>query len=205
VKQKIILSALATLFACGVYAQVNVSLRYFGLTIHPFGDKQANLQPYKLDPESHFVLNFGGFAGIEKFVWQDIISIKVLQAFFTDCSAGKAGFTHLGVRGVLFENEKHRLLFGLGPTLLYREDWNRFPEYEDSGFFYRFHSRRFGDIQYYMFWYGAEFEYDIKVGERTDLNFGFTPGAPMALTFSAGVKYWINKDFKKREKLVIPR
>jgi hypothetical protein len=106
---------------------------------------------------------------------------------------------------VLFERDRHRLLFGIGPTLLYREDWNRFPGYEDSGFFNRLHSRHFGDIQYYMFWYGAEFEYDYRLGKRTDLNVGFTPGAPLALTFSAGIKYWINKNFNKKEKLVIPR
>lgn len=187
------------------FSQSCFTLRYFGLTVHPFGDDQASLQPYRLDDGAYFVANFGGLAGVEKYVWEDIVSIKALQGVFTDCSAGWAGISHLGFRGLLFEHKRHRLHFGMGPTLMYREDWNRMEDYKDSGFFHRRNTDRLGSVQYKFFWYGCEFEYDYSLNDKLDLNAGFTPGAPLALTFSIGVKYWVSKQFKISEKLVIPK
>ena len=188
-----------------LYSQSCFTVRYFGLTVHPFGDKQSQLEPNKIDHKAYFVLNFGGFIGYEKFVWEDFLSIKVMQGVFTDCSGGIAGFSHLGIRGLIFERKKHRILFGIGPTMFYRQDWNRFKDYDDLGFFYRRNIPQVGNVQYKMFWYGIEFEYDYHLNNKIDFNFGFTPGAPMALTFSFGIKYWVSKKFKKNEKFVIPK
>jgi hypothetical protein len=185
-------------------AQSAFTLRYVGFTIHPFGDNQAFLEPHKFDKKGYLIANFGGLAGYEKFVWEDILSIKVMQGAFSDCSSGWAAVTHIGFRGVLIDRKKHRLLFGMGPTFYYRQDWNRFPDYEDSGFFHKYHAGLLGNIQYKMFWYGCEFEYDYRLNNKTDFNVGFTPGAPLALVFSFGIKYWVSKDFKKSEKFVIP-
>jgi hypothetical protein len=187
------------------FAQSALSLRYMGLTIHPFGDSESRLEPYKLDKNAYFVPNFGFLAAYEKYVWEDIISIKILQGAFLDCSAGRAGVTHIGFRGVLVDRGKHHLTFGMGPTMYYREDWNRFASYNDGGVFHRLTTNHFGSIQYKFFWYGCEFEYDYRLTKKLDMNFGFTPGAPLALLFSAGVKYWLNKDFKKTEKFIVPK
>jgi hypothetical protein len=175
------------------------------MTIHPFGDRQSALQPHKLDANAHFVLNFGGFVGYERFVWEDLLSIKLMQGIFTDCSGGLAGFTHLGFRAFAFEKKRFKVMFGMGPTLYYRDDWNRFPGYIDTGFFHRISTHTLGPLQYYLFVYGMEFEFDYRLNKRIDLNGGFTPGAPLALTFSAGIKYWICTDFKRSEKFVIPK
>lgn len=188
-----------------ITAQSCITLRYFGLTVHPFGDNQAYLEPNKIDKHAFTVLNYGGFVGYEKFVWEDFLSVKIMQGVFSDCSAGAAGFSHLGIRALLLEKKKHRLLFGIGPTLYYRQDWNRFDSYEDTHVFKHRHIKYFGDIQYKMFWYGLEFEYDYKLNNRTEFNFGFTPGLPMALTFSFGIKYWVSKNFKRKEKFVVPK
>jgi hypothetical protein len=184
-------------------AQNNISLKYFGLTIHPFGDRTAYMQPYKLDKNARFVLNFGGFASYEHFVWEDILSVKGLQGVFTDCSGGMAGVTHIGVRTNV-DRGRHRVSFGLGPTFFYREDWNRIEGYQDSGFLKHGNSRLFGPVQYRFFWYGMELEYDYRLGDRTDLSVGCTPGFPFVFTWSVGVKYWLNKDFRKTVKLVTP-
>jgi len=188
-------------FCC---SQNNVSLKYFGMTIHPFGDYSADIQPYKLDKNAFFVLNFGGYTSYEHFVWLDMLSLKIKQGVFTDCSAGMMGVSHLGLQMKLVENNKHKLSFGIGPTLIYRESWTRFTEYETSEFWNNYNSQRFGNIQYKMILYGCEFEYDYNVSQTTDLSIGFTPGFPFAFTFSFGVKYWFNKDFKTRIKLVTP-
>lgn len=166
------------------------SFRYFGLTVHPFGDQTASIQPYKLDKEARFVANFGGFVSVDHYIYKDLVCVTAMQAFFTDCSAGWAGFTHFGLRALVLDKGKHRLMLGAGPMIYYREDWNRFEEYNDKGGFNRYHSRTVGDVQWRIFPVAGEFAYHYRVGEHLDLNAGFTPGLPLALCFSAGVTWW---------------
>ncbi len=185
--------------------QSTLTVKYFGLTMHPFGDKSAALMPYKFDSKGRFVANFGGFIGYEKYVYEDFISAKIIQGIFTDCSGGLAGVTHIGLRGVLIDKKKQRLSFGVGPTFLYRDSWSRFGEnYTSSGFFNEYHSNNLGDIQWKLFFIGFEFEYDYLLNQKNDLSLSFTPGVPMACIFSIGVKHWFSKDFKKTLQFVIP-
>jgi hypothetical protein len=196
---------LAFVFEAG--AQTSFSFRYFGMTIHPFGDQTASIQPYKLDKQARFVLNFGGFGSVDHYVYKDLVCITGMQGLFTDCSGGWGGFTHIGIRALVFEKKKHRFMLGLGPLLYYREDWNRFEEYEDKGFFNRYHSRNLGDVQWKIFPVGGEFAWHWRVSEELDVNAGFTPGAPLAMSFSAGITWW-PKRFEPQTsevKVVIPK
>lgn len=188
-----------------VDAQSTVTLKYFGMTIHPFGDRTAELQPHKLDKEAHFVLNFGGYAGYERFVYKDFVSLKVIQGAFTDCSAGWASVTHLGVRFLLMEKPKHRVYFGIGPTILVRNSWERFGDkYPPSKYFERAHSKLLGDLQWKFIPYGCEFEYDYRFNERNHLSISFTPGVPLACTFAVGWKYWLTLKEFDYLKLYVP-
>jgi hypothetical protein len=188
-----------------IMGQSTITVKYFGCTIHPFGDKSAALMPYKFDNKGRFVANFGGFIGYEKYIYEDFISAKIIQGIFTDCSGGLAGVTHIGLRGVLIDKKKHRLSFGIGPAFLYRNSWSRFGEdYTSSGFFNEYHSRHVGDVQWKFFYVGFEFEYDYLLNQKNDLSVSFTPGVPMACIFSVGVKHWFSKDFKRTLKFVIP-
>ena len=166
------------------------SLRYFGLTVHPFGDQTAKLQPYKIDRNAYLVANFGGYASADHYFFYDQLAVTAMQGIFSDCSGGLAGFSHIGLRGLLLDKGKHRLLFGIGPMIYYRRDWNRFPEYEDAGVFRRHRSRNFGDLQYKIFWIAGEFAWHWQLSEHVDFNAGFTPGIPLALAFSAGISWW---------------
>jgi hypothetical protein len=186
-------------------AQSNWSIKYFGLTIHPFGDASADIQPYKLDENAYFVLNFGGYVGYEKFIWNDFLSVKLKQGLFTDCSAGWMGVTHLGLQMKLIEGEKHRLSFGAGPTLIYRESWTRFDFYEKNPFWNYYNSNRLGEVQWRTMLYGCEFVYDYRLTENLELSSGFTPGFPMAFTFSIGVKYWMSREFEQKYFLARPK
>lgn len=200
---------LIVLIICSLHthgqSQSNWSLKYFGLTIHPFGDASAEIQPYKLDENAFFVLNFGGYAGYEKFIWNDFISIKFKQGLFTDCSAGWMGVSHIGLQMKLLEGGKHRLSFGAGPTLIYRESWTRFDFYEKNPFWNYHTSNRLGEVQWRTILYGCEFVYDYRIGEKLELSTGFTPGFPMAFTFSFGVKYWISRDYEQKYLLARPK
>lgn len=197
----------AVLFACSVHAQTAFSFRYFGLTVHPFGDQTAEIQPYKLDRNARFVLNFGGFASVDHYVYKDLVAITAMQGCFTDCSGGLAGFTHIGVRALVIDRGKHRLLLGLGPMFYYREDWNRFEAYEDKGFFNRYHSRNIGDIQWHLFPCAGEFAYHYRLSEHVDVNVGFTPGIPLAMSLSGGITYWPQRVEKSetKMKLYVPK
>lgn len=201
--RKISLIAFALLAQQGA-AQSNLSVRYFGLTIHPFGDRQAKLQPYRLDENAYLVGNIGGFLSYEKFIWEDILSVKFLQGVYTDCSAGKATVTHVALQGFLYEKGKSRFSFGFGPVFMAREDWNRLPGYDDSGFFNRKTIKGIGPVQYKTFFYGFEFVYDRRIGKNIDLTFGFTPGIPLVCAISGGVKFWMNREFKKKLEFVKP-
>jgi hypothetical protein len=180
------------IFISSVLASQNcVSLRYFGLTIHPGGDQTAQLQPYKLDKHAIVVANFGGFILVDHYIKKDQVALTLMQGCFTDCSGGFGGFTHIGIRFRLIDKGKHRILLGIGPMLYYRRDWNRFgSEYHDSGFFRRYSSSHFGEFQYKIFPIAGEFAYHYEFSKHFDFNFGFTPGLPLAVSFSAGITYW---------------
>ncbi len=179
----------------GVAQGENVTVKYFGITLHPFGDRLAHLQPYKLDKKAHLVLNFGAFVGYERYIWEDIASVKLTQGLFTDCSAGRAGFTHLGIRGVMYDKGKHHAMVGFGPILFYRESWTRFADYKDKGNFAYAANKA---IQYQLFWYGIELEYNYRLSQRTDFSTTITPGVPFVFSYAFGIKYWMNKNFRVR-------
>ena len=191
----------AFLFFSKTFAQSNVSLKYFGLTIHPFGDDMANIQPYKLDDEAYFVLNFGGIAEYEKFIWEDIVALTVSQGIFNDCSNGLSGISHIGLQVLLLEKNKHRLYVDGGPTFYVREDWNRFKDYEDLGNFERrkMYNRSW---QYRLFLISGAFEYDYDISSNKTISVSIIPLPVVAFGF--GFKYWFNKDFKRTDKLLMP-
>lgn len=204
--RKLILGGWLLLWMPVMHAQSTFTLKYFGLTIHPFGDRTAELQPHKLDKTAHFVLNFGGYAGYEHFVYKDLVSLKVIQGVFTDCSGGWASVSHFGVRALLLETRKHRLYFGIGPTLLVRNSWERFGDkYQPSGYFETAHHTLLGNVQWKFIPYGCEFEYDYRWTERNQLSVSFTPGVPLACTFSVGWKHWISIKTFDYLKVYVPR
>lgn len=180
------------LFAIQAAGQSAFTMKYFGLTIHPFGDKTAHLQPKKLDPNAVFVLNNGLFVGYEKFVYQDLASVKIIQGVMTDCSNGLASVSHLGIRATLIQSDKHRLCFGIGPTFIVRESWTRFgADYTSSGFFNEAYSNRLGAIQWKFVPYAFEFEYDYCVTPKDNISLSLTPGIPLANIISIGWKHWL--------------
>jgi len=194
------------MFSIETSAQSAFTVKYFGLTIHPFGDETAHLQPKKLDKNAVFVTNKGLFVGYERFVYQDLVSIKVIQGFMTDCSNGLAEVTHLGVRGTLIQSDKHRLCFGIGPTFIVRESWTRFGNlYEPSGFFNVSQTERFGAVQWKFVPYAFEFEYDYCITAKDNISVSVTPGIPLANILSIGWKHWITTKDYNEVQLYVPK
>jgi len=159
------------------------TLKFFGLSAHLRQTPYPELFPNRLDQKGIMVVNFGGIAGYERFVLRDVLSVRVEQGIYADCSSSLAGFTHLGWRGEIFRTGRHSLNGGFGPTLVYRRDWNRLEGYEDDGYF-----RRRGDWQYRFYWYGGEFEYNYQLTEQNDLSINLVPGIPELVSFGAGFR-----------------
>lgn len=88
------------------FGQDNIGVKFFGLSIHPKGEKEnALLMPNRLDENGFFVLNLGAEWMYEKFVVEDRISVKLVQALYADCAARLGGFFHVGLRGKDFSNK----------------------------------------------------------------------------------------------------
>ncbi|MGB0849963.1 MAG: hypothetical protein ACPGTP_01845 [Bacteroidia bacterium] len=174
------------------FGQRAFTVKFFGLTMHPGGDPTAHLQPYKLDDEAKFVMNYGGFIGYEKFIYEDLVSLKAIQGFMSDCSAGFASVSHLGVRANIINTTNHKLYFGIGPTVIVRESWSRFgDDYESSGYFNERQTNKLGDLQWKMIPYAFEFEYDYALSQKDQISLSVTPGVPIAILVSVGWKHWI--------------
>lgn len=174
---------------CPVLAQGNaalknaVTVKFFGLSGHLKQAKNPSLFPNRLDDKGIFVLNLGGIVGYERFVWRDRISIRLEQGLYADCAAELAGFTHLGWRGVILKKGRHSVNGGFGPTLVYRQDWNKMQDYEDDGYF-----KRSGNWQYKFYWYGGEFEYNYMLKHGTELSINMVPGLPELISVGVGVR-----------------
>ncbi len=201
---QIILGSIFTLKLFSSVGQTTITVKYFGLTIHPTGDPTAALQPHKLDRNAHFVANFGGFVGVEHFVYKDYISVKLIQGLFTDCSGGWCSVTHIGGRLLLYKKPKHRIYFGIGPAYMLRNSWTRFgPAYQASGFFRVDSTQLFGVVQHRFLPVSFELEYDWVVSLKNQVSFSFTPGVPLACIFSIGWKHWFSvRDYENKVKVL---
>lgn len=189
-KKILLISVSALTCLCShIQARDNIGIKFFGLSIHPFGDENAFLMPRKLDRNGYFVLNLGAMLSYEKFVWQDILSVKAIQAGYSDCAARAGGFSHIGVRGKIFSTKRQTLSGGIGPTLIYRRNWNELEKYHNPGCFQGGLSDKW---QYLFIWYGGEFEYKYSVNEKLDLALCFIPGYPDLISFSLGINYKLN-------------
>lgn len=171
-------------------AQDNIGIKFFGLSIHPKGDKNAFLMPRKLDSKSILVVNLGAVLSYEKFIYSDKLSTKVVQALYSDCAARTGGFSHIGLRAILFKTRKHSLYGGMGPTLIFRRNWLELEGYQNPDYFK-------GDVnnkwQYKFLWYGGELEYAYMVTDKIDITTTFIPGYPKLMSLSIGIKYKTNK------------
>lgn len=175
---------LCVITTCG---QDNIGIKYFGLSIHPKGESDnAFLMPRKFDKNGYLVLNIGGVVSYEKFVFRDILSVKTVAALYNDCASQIGGFTHVGLRGKIFRTRNQSLYGGIGPTLVYRENWQKLENYINP---HRFKGGIEKKWQYLFLWYGGEFEYKYLVNDFLDIAISFVPGYPDLMSLSLGISY----------------
>ena len=179
-------------------AQDNIGIKFFGLSIHPKGEKDnAFLMPNKLDKNAYLVMNFGAEIMYEKFLHKDILSVKVVQALYSDCAEKLGGFSHIGIRAKIFKIERHSLFGGIGPTLVFRRNWQEMSEYVNPN---RFKGEVNDKWQCLFLWYGGEFEYKYLISDRVDFSASFIPGYPDLMSLAVGVNLKFNNGKKLLDK-----
>lgn len=160
-----------------------VTVKFFGLSVHMKESPYPEVFPNRLDGKGIVAFNYGAIVGYDRFVMRDVLSVRVEQGLYADCAAQLAGFTHLGWRALIFRKGRHSLNGGIGPTLVYRHDWNAIDKYVDDGYF-----KRKGDWQYRFYWYAGELEYNYKLKESTELSVNLVPGLPELVSFGVGLR-----------------
>lgn len=161
-----------------------ISAQWIGLVFHPKGGTYPHRYIRKLDPEAYFVVEHGIILTYEHRVF-DRGYIKGGAALNLDCANVIAGFFHIGLHYQVLNKKRHILSAGLGPTLVFREDWHQFPEYVSDEFF---KESVHGKWQYRFVIFG-NIEYNYLVSKKLLLSVSLIPAGHLLMTFTFGVKY----------------
>ncbi len=161
-----------------------ITVNWIGIVFHPLGGTYPDRYIRKLDPNAYFVIEHGVYSSFEHRLFERTY-LKSAASLFIDCANLPAGFLHLGVHFNLLNKQKHIVSLGLGPTLLFREDWHQFPEYVGDEFF---KDRLYGKWQYRFIIFG-DIEYNYRFSKNTFLNISLFPGGRYLYTLSFGLKH----------------
>jgi hypothetical protein len=181
-KKKILLLLLLILILKTSYSQWFFEIKFVGISAHLKKNPHPHLYKRKFDKNGLFVLNLGVIVSVEKMVYNDLISVKFSQAIFSDCANQLAGFTHMGFR-LNKAIDDHHFAIGNGPTLFYRNDWEKLDGYIDEGLF-----KRKNKYQYRYFWYAGEVTYSYIFENNIANSFTLIPGPPEFATFATGFR-----------------
>jgi hypothetical protein len=173
--------------------QWSVNGKYFGLTFHPGGgnDDPQFQYPRRLDAEAYWVLQVGTEVDVD-WLHKDLpwLGLRLTNAVFLDCIDVWSGHVHFGPRF------QHRFAsglgfsIGLGPTLLWRENWWLKKEvswYNGDGFYGKKETQE--TYQTAFLWYGGNLEASWMFHQDWGLVYSLVPGWPQVLTSSAGLRY----------------
>ncbi|MGL1888904.1 MAG: hypothetical protein OCD76_20495 [Reichenbachiella sp.] len=165
----------------------HASLQFVGISYHPGGGNYADDYPLKIDDDAYWLLNIGGALNVDYDIVDSIAFIRGAAAFYKDCAFFYAGYFHLGIRGVIVRFGKHSINGGMGATLIYRENWNQIPEYENDSFYEN--AIMNGRWEYQFIFYGGEFDYIYQYSKNIGIQYSIVPGFPMVITSKLGVRY----------------
>jgi hypothetical protein len=166
------------------------SVQFMGLTIHPGGGAVRMVQnyPLKFDEKAYFVLNVGATVAYDVDLSKKFF-LRSSAGFFMDCAYLKSGFLHVGFRWNALQIGRHTINAGVGPTLMFREDWHRFETYNDADFFGK---SVYNGWQYRFFPVGGEIEYLYKINDKWQFQYSVIPGYPAVITSKIGLRFKIN-------------
>jgi len=162
-----------------------VNAKYFGLTFHPDGGENEGY-PRQLDDGAYWVLQVGAQVDVDRKLlpW---LTLRTSHALYRDCADVWAGFHNVSLRLDWEATDRVGLRFGVGPTVLWRQNWlGRVAGYRRDSFFGAADSS--SDFQSAFLWYGGDIEASYRIGERWGVVVSMIPGWPEVITTAVGVR-----------------
>jgi hypothetical protein len=191
---KIFLFVVILLFTWqSMLAQSNVGIRLMALGIFPEGSENVDHFQHNLDTAGkvHFL---PGVIVQYEMVADGRVSVKALQSFFQNRAGELSGFTHLGLRAYVINRGSHALILGIGPSLFYRRDWNRYEWYQNDDE-YKIKS----SWQYKASILSGEIQYSYFINKQSDISFSINHFEPKGITFGIGYTHWFGANPKGRK------
>lgn len=144
----------------------------------------------RLSSDGRFVIT----PGLEVYFDRDLgdapLGLDVLRlslAGYLDSVDHLAGYAAILPRWEFTLKKKLRLSFGVGPTLIFREDWNSVPGYRDDGFYNT--SDRFLPGYQYKLIIGGDLDVQYQLTPRLQGVWSIVPGIPYVITQSLGLRW----------------
>jgi hypothetical protein len=168
-----------------VQPQLAVSLKLMGFAWHPKPSEHPHLFVLRTGPHARSAFVRGAALSVEVGLYRNLLNLHIAQAWMADCAAMPAGFTHLGLKGILHSGP-HSVGAGIGPTWFYRKSWTTLDGYTDEGLF-----RVKNGWQRSFYWYAGAMEYDYRFRPDMAVSLNLIPGWPEVFLLSAGVKGYV--------------
>lgn len=162
------------------------AVKYTGLTYHPDGGENEEPYPRSLDSRDFWVLQVGAQADGD-YLLHKYLYLRASASLYRDCADVWAGFFHFGFRANYDAPAGFSFRFGVGPTLIWRQNWLGVVKgYERDSFFGRAEA---GTFQSAFIFHGGDVEVEYKAWERVSLVYSMIPGWPEVLHNSVGLRY----------------
>ncbi len=114
-------------------------------------------------------------------------SLRTVVAGYYDSMNRFSGYVAYMPRWNVFKSGKVTINFGIGPTLIFRETWNRIPAYRDDGY-YQESSGLLSGYQY-KFIPGGDVNLHYTLDARREAVWSIIPGYPYVLTHAFGLRW----------------
>jgi hypothetical protein len=158
--------------------------KYMGVTYHPGGGNGD----YKtaLDSTGYIVIQLGVETDLDYYLNKYFL-LRASASLYKDCAFVWSGFFHFGFRANLPIGEKFQARLGIGPSLIWRENWYRHVDWYTGDGFYG-HEYEEGPIQTAFLWYGGNVEFQYDFNDKWAFVYSLVPGYPQVFTSSFGLR-----------------
>ena len=160
------------------------NLKFLGLTFHPGGGPGD--YPTALDSAGYLVLQVGLEGDLDYYLHKYLI-LRASTSLYKDCAFLWSGFFHLGPRVNLPIGPAFAFRIGIGPTVIWRENWWKHVGWYNGDLFYGKQETN-GAIHTAFLWYGGNLECEYRLRNNTSLVFSMVPGWPQVFTNSFGMR-----------------
>lgn len=168
----------------GAPSRFATNLLVTGLSYHPDGGENEGY-PRQLDEEAYWVLLLGGQLDGDMYLHRYLL-LRASISVYRDCADVWSGFYHLGPRLNLPIGSRFVFRVGIGPTLLWRQNWLGVVDGYTKDSFYG--KATHGDFQTKFIWYGGDLDFEWKLTPKLSLIYANIPGWPEVITSNIGLR-----------------